>query len=66
MLGFGIAVVSKGRVVGVFADMDTTEGFIAANSSREYVLAVRPLNRVIYRQTIPAHLPNMVAVHLVR
>lgn len=66
MLGHGVAVVSKGVLVATFADEATAEGFIDANSSRHYVLAVRPLNRIIYEQQVPALLPDLSIVHLVR
>lgn len=67
MFGYGITVTSKGRPVHTFADVDTAQGFINANSETTIKLQVgESLPRVLYEQHIPAHLPALVMVHLVR
>lgn len=66
MFGLGVTVTSNGRPVHTFADEETAQGFINANSSRHYVLAVRPLNRIIWEEHHKATLGNLRLVHLVR
>lgn len=67
MFGHGITVTSNGRPVHTFADEGTAQGFIDANSEKTIKLSVGAGNpRVLYEQHIPATLPNLVAVNLVR
>lgn len=65
--GYGLTVTSNGRPVHTFADEGTAQQFIEANSAKHIKLQVgESLPRVLYEQHIPATLPNLVAVNLVR